>query len=139
VSDALGWAIFGGILVALALVFLVLLRERRAAERRFEKMMEELTSRLDGMLEELRSAADRTTDDERRGRILGELGGTIDLDEVLTRVLEAAGAIRGVDAALVLLPGLSARSRSWRPWGCRRRKPSSRPWRGRRTDGRLGR
>ena len=105
-SDALGWAIFGGILAVLALVFLVVLRrERRAAERHFEKVMDELTSRLDGMLEELRSAADRTTDDERRGRILGELGGTIDLDEVLTRVLEAAGAIRGVDAALVLLPG----------------------------------
>ena len=105
-SDALGWAIFGGILVALALVFLVvLLRERRAAERRFEKVMEELTSRMDGMLEELRSTAERNTDGERRGRILGELGGTIDLDEVLTRVLEAAGAIRGVDAALVLLPG----------------------------------
>ena len=105
-SDALGWAIFGGILAVLAVVFLVVLRrERRAAERRFEKVMEELTSRLDGMMEELRSTADRTTDDERRGRILGELGGTIDLDEVLTRVLEAAGAIRSVDAALVLLPG----------------------------------
>ena len=105
-SDALGWAIFGGILAVLAVVFLVvLLHERRAAERRLEKLMDELTSRMDGMLEELRSAADRTTDDERRGRILGELGGTIDLDEVLTRVLEAAGAIRGVDAALVLLPG----------------------------------
>ena len=105
-SDALGWAIFSGLLVALALVFLVvLLRERRTAERRFEKVMEELTSRMDGMMEELRSTAERNTDDERRGRILGELGGTIDLDEVLTRVLEAAGAIRGVDAALVLLPG----------------------------------
>ena len=63
-SDALGWAIFGGILAVLAAVFLViLLRERRAAERRFEKLMDELTSRLDGMMEELRSAADRTTDD----------------------------------------------------------------------------
>jgi Flp pilus assembly protein TadB len=72
VSDALGWIIIGGMLVALALVFLVfLLRERRAAERRFEKVMDELTSRMDGMLEELRAAADRTTDDERRGRILG--------------------------------------------------------------------
>ena len=63
-SDALGWAIFGGILVALALVFLVvLLRERRAAERRFEKVMEELTSRMDGMLVELRSTAERNTDE----------------------------------------------------------------------------
>src|SRR4029453_6622866 len=50
-----------------------------------------------GVAEELRGAQD----EDRRSRILGELGGTIDLDEVLSRVLEAAGAIRGVDAALV--------------------------------------
>jgi diguanylate cyclase (GGDEF)-like protein len=105
-SDALGWAIFAGVLVVLAIVFLVvLLRERRAADQRFAKVVEELMSRMDGMIAELHAAADRTNDDERRGRILGELGGSIDLDEVLTRVLEAAGAIRGVDAALVLLPG----------------------------------
>src|SRR4029453_13477181 len=50
-----------------------------------------------GVAEELRGAQD----EDRRSRILGELGGTIDLDEVLSRVLEAAGAIRGGDAALV--------------------------------------
>jgi two-component system, cell cycle response regulator len=107
VSDALGWAIFGGILVVLALLFLVVLRrERRTADRRLTTVLEELASRMDRMLRELHAAAERTNDDdERRGRILGELGGSIDLDEVLTRVLEAAGAIRGVDAALVLLPG----------------------------------
>ena len=33
--------------------------------------------------------------------MLGELAGSIDLDEVLNRVLEAAGAIDGVDAALI--------------------------------------
>jgi diguanylate cyclase (GGDEF)-like protein len=105
VSDAVGWAIFGGVLAVLALVFLVvLLRERRAADRRFAVVMQELTSRMDGMSKELHSAFDRTAE-ERRGQILGELGGSIDLDEVLTRVLEAAGALRGVDAALVTLPG----------------------------------
>ena len=105
-SDALGWAIFGGILAVLALGFLfVVLRERRAADRRFEQVMHELTNRMDGMMKELHTAMDRSTDEERRGRVIGELGGSIDLDEVLTRVLEAAGAIRGVDAALVLLPG----------------------------------
>ncbi|HET8651215.1 MAG TPA: sensor domain-containing diguanylate cyclase [Gaiellaceae bacterium] len=105
-SDALGWAIFGGVLAVLALVFLVLLlRERRAADQRFALVVQELTARMDGMMKELQSAIDRTSEDDRRGRVLGELGGSIDLDEVLTRVLEAAGAIRGVDAALVLLPG----------------------------------
>jgi hypothetical protein len=33
--------------------------------------------------------------------VLGELGGTIDLDDVLTRTLDATGAIVGVDAAVV--------------------------------------
>ncbi len=105
-SDAAGWVIFGGVLVVLALVFLVLLlRERRAADRRFADVMQELTNRMDGMMRELHTAFDRTTEDERRGRILGELGGSIDLDEVMTRALEAAGSIPGVDAALVVLPG----------------------------------
>ena len=103
-SDALGWAVFGGVVLVLGLLFVVLLlRERRAADRRFALVMQELTSRMDGMVKELQSAVDRTAESDR-GRILGELGGSIDLDEVLTRVLEAAGAIRGVDAALVYLP-----------------------------------
>jgi diguanylate cyclase (GGDEF)-like protein len=106
VSTALGWAIFAGVVILLAIgVVVVLLRERRAADRRFAQVAQELTTRMDGMMRELQAAADRTTDEERRGQVLGELGGSIDLDEVLTRVLEAAGAIRGVDAALVLLPG----------------------------------
>jgi len=106
VSDALGWAIFGGVLALLALLFLaILLRERRAADQRFERVMQELSTRMDGVVKELHTAFDRTSEDERRGRIIGELGGSIDLDEVLTRVLEAAGAIHGVDAALVTLPG----------------------------------
>ena len=104
-SDALGWAIFAAVVAAIALVFLLLLlRERRAADRRFALVMQELTTRMDGVVRELQTTFDRSADDDRRGKILGELGGTIDLDEVLTRVLEAAGALRGVDAALVMLP-----------------------------------
>ncbi|MBA2360409.1 MAG: sensor domain-containing diguanylate cyclase [Actinobacteria bacterium] len=104
--DALGWAIFGAVVLVLALGFLLLLlRERRVADQRFVLVMQELTSRMDGVVGELQTTFDRNADEERRGQILGELGGTIDLDEVLTRVLEAAGALRGVDAALVMLPG----------------------------------
>ena len=103
-SDPLAWAIFGAGALALVLFFLLLvLRERRAADARFTTAMEELTSRMDGMVKELHAAVDRTHDDDQRSRILGELAGTIDLDEVLARVLEAAGAMRGVDAALVTI------------------------------------
>jgi diguanylate cyclase (GGDEF)-like protein len=101
----MGWALVGGVLVLLAVGLLLLLRQRRAADRRVGLALQELTTRLEALLGELHESAGRSSDDDRRGRILGELGGSIDLDEVLTRVLEAAGAIRGVDAALVLLPG----------------------------------
>jgi diguanylate cyclase (GGDEF)-like protein len=101
-SDTFAWAIFGAVALVIVLFFVVLiLRERRAADERFATVMQELTSRMDGMVRELHAAVDRTHDDDQRTRILGELAGTIDLDEVLARVLEAAGAMRGVDAALV--------------------------------------
>ena len=41
--------------------------------------------------------------------MLGELAGSIDLDEVLTRVLDAAGSIDGVDAALISLDSAAGR------------------------------
>src|SRR2546430_16120008 len=40
----------------------------------------------------------------RRSRIFGELAGSIALDEVLSRTLEAAGALEDADAALLMLP-----------------------------------
>ena len=55
---------------------------------------------MDDMVRELTDALERTQLEGQRTRMLGELAGSIDLDEVLTRVLEAAGAIDGVDAAL---------------------------------------
>jgi two-component system, cell cycle response regulator len=109
VSDTLAWAIFGAGVAVLVLFFLLLLvRERRAADERFATVMQELTARMDGMVRELHAAVDRTHDDDQRTQILGELAGTIDLDEVLARVLEAGGAIRGVDAALVAVTGSGA-------------------------------
>jgi two-component system, cell cycle response regulator len=105
-SEALAWAIFGAAIVVLAVfVVVVLIRERRLADQRFQAAMHELTSQLAGMATELRAAVDSGHEDERRSRILGELAGTIDLDEVLARVLEAAGAVRGVDAALLTVAG----------------------------------
>jgi two-component system, cell cycle response regulator len=101
VSDTLAWVIFGAGAVLVVGVLVLVLRERRAADERFATGMRELTSRMDGLVKELHAAVDRTHDDDQRARILGDLPGTINLDEVLARVLEAAGAMRGVDAALV--------------------------------------
>jgi diguanylate cyclase (GGDEF)-like protein len=56
---------------------------------------------MEGMVRELSDALERAQEDARRTRVLGELGASIDLDEVISRTLEAGGAIPGVDAALV--------------------------------------
>jgi diguanylate cyclase (GGDEF)-like protein len=104
-SDALAWAIFGATIVALAVFLAVLIRERRTAEQRFLAAVRELTTQMGGLVEELRAAVDAGHDDDRHAGIIGELAGTIDLDEVLARVLEAAAAARGVDAALVTIAG----------------------------------
>jgi diguanylate cyclase (GGDEF)-like protein len=104
-GDALTWAIFGATIVALALFLVLLIRERRVAEQRFLAAVRELTAQMGGLVDELRAAVDAGHDDDRRAGILGELAGTIDLDEVLARVLEAASAVRGVDASLVTIAG----------------------------------
>jgi diguanylate cyclase (GGDEF)-like protein len=104
-GDALAWAIFGATIVAFAVFLVFLIRERRVAEQRFLAAVRELTAQMGGLVEELRTAVDAGHDDDRRAGILGELAGTIDLDEVLARVLEAASAVRGVDASLVTIAG----------------------------------
>ncbi len=64
-----------------------------------------LESRMDELSRELAHAVERAEEEGRRSRFLGELGGTLDLDEVLSRTLEAALGIPGADAALLTLPG----------------------------------
>ena len=54
------------------------------------------------MVRDLSGALERAQAENRRTRVLGELGGSIDLDEVLARTLDAAGALEGVDAAVDL-------------------------------------
>ena len=79
---------------------------RRHGSDPYERLADavrQLESRIDQMARELTGAFEEAQDEGRRNRRLGELAGTIDLDEVLTRVLEAAGAIPGADAALITL------------------------------------
>ena len=65
----------------------------------------ELNERIEQLSSDLESAIQRTEEERRRNRFLGELAGSIDLDEVLARTLEAAGGISGADAALVTTTG----------------------------------
>ena len=88
-------------LVAVLIFLLVARRSRSPGEDKLALAMAEMNERMDAMVHELASAVERAEEEGRRNRVLGELGGSIDLDEVLSRTLEAAGALPGADAALV--------------------------------------
>src|SRR5438105_9931884 len=67
--------------------------------------MAQMNDRMEAMARELTGAVERAEEEGRRNQTLGDLGGSIDLDEVLSRTLEAAGAVPGADAALVSMQG----------------------------------
>ena len=97
-----------GIGAALAAILLTLIVQwvagrRDDSDERLTAVVRELEARMDEMVRELTGALEQAQVEGQRNRQLGELAGTIDLDEVLTRVLEAAGSIPGCDAALVRL------------------------------------
>jgi diguanylate cyclase (GGDEF)-like protein len=89
--------------LALVSVTVFVRSRRRSAggQKQMLALVSEMNTRMESMVRELSEALERAQEDGRRNRFLGELGGSIDLDEVLSRTLEAGGAIPGVDAALV--------------------------------------
>jgi len=94
-----------GALVVLLLVLLVVRwRSDRQTDERVAEVVQSLNARMDELGRELQGALERAEEEGKRSRIFGELAGSIDLDEVLARALEAAGALDGADAALVRLP-----------------------------------
>ena len=98
-------AVVGAALATLIVVLVVqwLVGRSSRSDERLTEVVRELEARMDQMVQELTGALEQSQREERRTRMLGELAGSIDLDEVFSRVLEAAGAIDGVDAALVAL------------------------------------
>jgi len=94
-----------GTLVVLLLALLVVRwRSDNTADERVAEVVAGLNARMDELGKELAGALERAEEEGRRSRIFGELAGSIDLDEVLSRTLEAAGALEGADAALIMLP-----------------------------------
>lgn len=92
-----------GLCVVVLVVLLVLLtrRSERRAEARVDDVVLRLEARIDEVSSELGRALERAEAESRRSRSLGGIAGSIDLDEVLARTLEAARALPGTDAALV--------------------------------------
>jgi len=99
--------------VALLLVVVSLGVARRASRRADERVsaaIAELNERMEALVGELGKALERAEADSRRSRVFGELAGSIDLDDVLERALEAATSAAGVEAGLVRLEqGLEGR------------------------------
>src|SRR6478672_7105522 len=95
----------GAAAAVLALVLLVVIVRARkrgsGGQQQVLALVSEMNTRMEGMVRELSEALEHAQEESRRNRFLGELGASIDLDEVLSRTLEAGGAIPGVDAAIV--------------------------------------
>jgi C4-dicarboxylate-specific signal transduction histidine kinase len=94
-------------LIAAALavtVFALGRRSRGTADAKLFEVASELDARMESMVRDLSAALERAQAENRRTRALGELGGSIDLDEVLARTLDAASRLAGVDATVVSVP-----------------------------------
>ena len=98
----------GGAIGLLLLVLWLVRRARSGREERLTTLVSEMNTRMEAMVRDLSEALERAQEEGRRNRMLGELAGSIDLDEVLTRTLDAAGAMPGVDAALARLEDSAA-------------------------------
>ena len=94
----------GALVVLLLALLVVRWRSDRKTDERVAEVVQSLNQRMDDLGRELAGALERAEEEGRRSRVFGELVGSIDLDEVLSRTLEAAGAVDGADAALVMLP-----------------------------------
>jgi diguanylate cyclase (GGDEF)-like protein len=101
------------VVVAAGLAIVVLLgtvvMRRRArpsgGEEDLARAVDEMRLRMDSLADELAEALDRAERESRRNRLFGELGGSIDLEEIVDRVLDAAMAIPGFDAAMIAVEG----------------------------------
>jgi len=103
VGIAAGVAV-GASLLSFGTAFLVLRRLRRfrgSPEERVSALVRELDLRMRQLGEDLSEELERTKEESRRSRYLGELAWTIELEEVMRRTLDAAAGLEGVDAALV--------------------------------------
>jgi GGDEF domain-containing protein len=119
VEDVTAWTAVGtSAFAALVIVLAVLLglRWRRASERqlrtvqksaaRSEEMLTELTDDLERVKTEneaARAESERTERETKRLRVLGELGSSLELDDVALRALEHVTDEVGADGAIAVL------------------------------------
>ncbi|MCZ7588666.1 MAG: sensor domain-containing diguanylate cyclase [Gaiella sp.] len=84
----------------------VVLGRRRPASPRDDRLVaavDEMRTRMDDLGRDLSEALGRAERESRRNRFLSDLGSSIEFDELLDRVLDAALEVPGFDAAMVAL------------------------------------
>jgi diguanylate cyclase (GGDEF)-like protein len=70
---------------------------------RLAEAVDEMRTRIDELVTDLSGALERAERESRRNRLLGELSSSIDLEELVDRMLDAVLEIPGFDAAVVVL------------------------------------
>src|SRR5687768_7930603 len=100
---ALGAALAATVIVAA--IFVLARRTSGPGTAELAASIAHIDDRMHAMVRDLSEALEHAQAEARSTRALGQLAGTIDLDEVLTRTLDAAGALNGVDAAHVSVAG----------------------------------
>ena len=93
-------------LVGLGLVALEIVKRRgQPVERddRLVRAVDDMRTRMDDLGRDLSEALERAERESRRNRFLSDLGSSIEFDELLDRVLDAALELPGFDAAMVAL------------------------------------
>jgi len=99
--------VVAAVAVAAALTAVVLSRRRAPVAKKpgdeLVRAVDEMRNKMDSLAHDLSEALERAERESRRNRLFGELGGTVDLEELLDRVLDAAMEIPGIDAAMMLV------------------------------------
>ena len=93
-------------LLGLGIAALEIIRRRSeptARDDRLVQAVDDMRSRMDDLGRDLSEALERAERESRRNRFLSDLGTSIEFDELLDRVLDAALEVPGFDAAMVSL------------------------------------
>jgi diguanylate cyclase (GGDEF)-like protein len=101
-------AVVAFVAVTALLTFLLVRRLSQPAQdpnERLVRAVDEMRHRMDELSSDLSEALERAERESRRNRLFGELGGSIDLEELMDRVLDAAIEIPGFDAAMIVVEG----------------------------------
>ena len=93
-----------------ALLAMALLRRRTASPAPNDDLVravDEMKGKMDELAGDLSEALERAEKESRRNRLFGELGGSMDIEELMDRVLDAAMEIPGFEAAMMVVEGHS--------------------------------